>query len=77
VDPSLARQLQKAPPPQRGSHWLGLAGSARWGGWRNMWVTTLPLFVSAFSCPGLQDHRFRAGLPKIRDYRPMQYLRKN
>lgn len=29
VDPSLARQLQKAPPPQRGSHWLGLAGSAR------------------------------------------------
>lgn len=29
---------------------------------------TLPLFVSVFSCPGLQSHRVGAGLPKIRDY---------
>lgn len=29
----------------------------------------LPLFVSALGCQGLQAHRFRAGLPKIRDYR--------
>lgn len=29
---------------------------------------TLPLFVSVFSCPGLQNHTVGAGLPKIRDY---------
>lgn len=29
---------------------------------------TLPLFVSVFSCPGLQSHTVGAGLPKIRDY---------
>lgn len=30
----------------------------------NMWVVMLPLFVSAFGCLGLPDHRFGAGLPK-------------
>lgn len=37
---------------------------------------TLPLFVSAFGCPGLPDHRFRAGLPKIRDYRAVWNITK-
>lgn len=71
--PPWPAQVLRNSTSKEGWPWA-VSGQMRWLG-KYVSNDTSSVCLS-LGCHGLQDHRFSAGLPKIRDYRAMQNIRK-